>query len=103
MGSVLERGNHVINDDGTTHYKFKVPTLTMAGEKDGLMRVTRVAESWYHQIENIEDAQKNMFPVFTLEGASHWSFATGVPPSAVKKRDLRPEISESDAHQNFAS
>lgn len=56
MGSVLERGNHKINDDGTTHFKFNVPTLTMGGSKDGLMRITRVAESWYHQVENIEEA-----------------------------------------------
>jgi len=55
MGSVLERGNHKINDDGTTHFNFKVPTLTMGGSKDGLMRITRVAESWYHQVENIEE------------------------------------------------
>lgn len=56
MGSVLERGNHKINDDGTTHFNFNVPTLTMGGSKDGLMRITRVAESWYHQVENIEEA-----------------------------------------------
>lgn len=48
MGSVLERGTHEINENGETHFTFKVPTLTMAGEKDGLMRISRVAESWYH-------------------------------------------------------
>lgn len=56
MGSVLERGTHEINKDGTTHFNFSVPTLTMGGSLDGLMRITRVGESWFHQIENIEAA-----------------------------------------------
>jgi hypothetical protein len=38
-----------------------------------------------------------------LDGASHWSFASGTPPSAVMKKDLKPEISEEDAHKAFAS
>jgi len=103
MGSVLTRDNHKINEDGTTHFNFNVPTLTMGGSKDGLMRITRVAESWYHQIENIEATQANMFPVYGLDGASHWSFASGTPPGAVAKKDLKPEISEDDAHKAFAA
>jgi pimeloyl-ACP methyl ester carboxylesterase len=103
MGSVLTRGNHAINDDGTTHFDFNVPTLTMGGSKDGLMRITRVAESWWHQMENIEPAQANMFPVYGLDGATHWSFASGAAPSAVKKKDLKPEISDDVAHAAFAA
>ena len=44
-----------------------------------------------------------MFPVYGLDGASHWSFASGKPPKAVMKKDLKPEISEDDAHKAFAS
>lgn len=44
-----------------------------------------------------------MFPVFTLEGASHMSFMSGVPPEHVMKRDLRPEVTESEAQSAFAS
>lgn len=88
MGSVLLRSTHSINDDGTTHFDYPVPTLTMGGTKDGLLRISRVAESYWHQIENIEDAQKGMFPVYAVEGTSHMSFASGTPPSAVLKRDL---------------
>lgn len=43
-----------------------------------------------------------MFPVYALEGASHWSFGSGEAPSAVKKRDLNPEISDSAAYTAFA-
>ena len=103
MGSVLTRDNHTLNADGTTHFNYSVPTLTLGGTKDGLMRISRMAEAYYHQIENIEKAQAGMFPVFALEGASHMSFMAGTPPGLVMKRDLRPEISESDAHKAFAT
>ena len=48
MGSVLLRAHHSLNADGTTHFEFPSPVLTLGGTKDGLMRVTRVAESYYH-------------------------------------------------------
>jgi hypothetical protein len=48
MGSVLTRDNHSLNSDGTTHFDYTVPTLTLGGTKDGLSRITRVAEAYYH-------------------------------------------------------
>ena len=56
MGSVLLRDNHSINDDGSTHFDYDVPTLTLGGTKDGLMRVTRLTEAYWHSHENIEAA-----------------------------------------------
>merc|ERR1711957_977185 len=62
MGSVLTRDNHKMNKDGTTHFTMAVPSLTIGGTKDGLLRISRVAESWYHQRENIEKAQDGCTP-----------------------------------------
>mmetsp|Transcript_16752 Transcript_16752/g.11888 ORF Transcript_16752/g.11888 Transcript_16752/m.11888 type:complete len:107 (+) Transcript_16752:265-585(+) len=45
MGSVLQRKYRSIQSDGTTLFDFPVSTLTIGGTKDGLMRITRVAES----------------------------------------------------------
>ena len=56
MGSVLTRDRHSINDDGTTHFDYDVPTLTIGGTKDGLMRVSRLAEAYWHQYTNLESA-----------------------------------------------
>lgn len=54
MGSVLLRSNHSINDDGSTHWDYDVPTLSLAGTKDGLLRISRVAEAYWHQYTNIQ-------------------------------------------------
>lgn len=101
MGSVLLRDNHELNDDGTTHWKYDVPTLTLGGTKDGLMKVSRLAEAYWHQYINIEDAQKNLFPIYTLEGTTHMSYMTGEPPSAVFKKDLIPDVDDATARKSF--
>jgi len=50
MGSVLLRDTRSLNSDGKTEFKAGIPpTLTLAGEKDGLLRITRGAESYWHQ------------------------------------------------------
>lgn len=49
MGSVLLRNQREIQEDGKTSFKdFDVPVLTLAGEKDGLLRISRAAESYWH-------------------------------------------------------
>lgn len=85
MSSVLLRDRRSISaDDGTSFYNYDTPTLTIGGSKDGLMRVTRVAESYWHQVSNIYETQASMFPVEVLSGVAHYQFAGGVPPSFVQ-------------------
>lgn len=57
--------------------------MTIGGTKDGLMRISRIAESYWHQVTNIDPSQAEMFPVEALEGVAHYQFAGGVPPSFV--------------------
>ena len=102
MGSVLLRDQNSTNDDGTTHWDYNVPTLTMGGTKDGLMRVTRLTEAYWTQVKNVESAQAGMFPVFAMEGTSHMSYMTGDAPSAVKSRDLKPDVDGDTARTTFA-
>ena len=84
---------------------FPVPTLTLGGELDGLTRVTRIMEEYYHRIlmaKNMQAATK-LFPVAVIEGMSHFQFASGNIPSHVKNHDLKPEISYETAHALVAN
>ena len=47
--------------------------------------------------------QKGMFPVSVLEGVSHAQFGSGTPPSFVQKNDLRPDVTETDAHSKIGA
>ena len=51
----------------------------MAGSMDGLSRVTRAAEAYYHQIELAK--QTADFPVVVIEGMNHYQWASGAPPA----------------------
>ena len=102
MGSVLTREKRSINADGTSKFDYSVPTMTVGGTKDGLMRISRVSESFWHAHENIEDAQRNVFPVMAFEGVSHAQFSSGDMPINVRIHDLVPDVSETDAHNMVA-
>jgi len=74
MGSTLTRDHHSITDKGTTLFDYKTPTLQLSGVKDGLLRISRGAEAFWHQEKNIDKSQKGMFPVIALDYVSHASF-----------------------------
>ena len=97
MSSALLRDKRSIQDDGSTLFNYSIPTLTLAGSKDGLMRITRIAESYWHQVTNINSSQANMFPVVALEGVAHYQFAGGVPPSFVQDNDLKGDVDDGSA------
>lgn len=105
MGSVLLRKQREIQDDGKTSFKgFDIPVLTLVGEKDGLLRISRGAESFWHQHVNIKDEQKDQFPVVYVDGLSHAGFMdSSMLPSAVVSGDLKPEIEEKTGHNQVAN
>lgn len=100
-GQILT-GGFIARSNYYPKFSYPVTTLTMGGSLDGLARVTRaVAESFYQQITLANQAKA--FPVVVIEGMNHWQWASGDNISTlVKKRDLKAEISESDAHQTAA-
>lgn len=93
MGATLLRKYR----NGTMCDTYPIPTMMMSGTLDGLFRVTRQAESFYHYVTNHMEPPEQ-FPVVMFEGASHWSFGSGVAPGLVKSRDLKPELDEPTAH-----
>jgi hypothetical protein len=97
MSSAILRDKHSLQDDGSTLFSYSTPTLTIGGTKDGLMRITRIAESYYHQITNVTPAQAGLFPIDVLEGVSHYQFAGGEVPSFVQSNDLKADVADADA------
>ena len=93
LGSFLKRSYRNVT--------YPVPTMTIGGELDGLARVTRIMEEYYHRVLHASDERKiapATFPVVVVEGMSHMQFASGDPPSLVKDLDFKPEISYDEAH-----
>lgn len=87
---------------GYDNATFPLPTLTVGGEKDGNMRVSRVAQSSHiYRRQGPEVAAR--FPVVVIPGANHMSFASGAPPVNVAAVDLTPEISRADGHAAIAA
>ena len=83
---------------------YPAPTLTVSGELDGLCRVTRIMEAFYHSILHAHNRTYAVseFPVVIIAGMSHMQFASGNPPLLVKHEDLRPEISQETAHRQVS-
>lgn len=65
-GGILRDYRSNNNDTGLTHFEVVIPTMTIAGTKDGLYRVSRAAEGYWHGHMNIEADQKAKFPVIIV-------------------------------------
>lgn len=83
---------------------YPVPTLTMGGELDGLNRVTRIMEEYFHRmLHPSSSALVDLFPVIVIKGMNHFEFASGSMPFSVKERDLKAEISFDQAYSIVAT
>jgi len=95
MGGGLQ--GHRSNDDftGQTVFDYDTPTLTICGSKDGLYRVFRCAEGYFHQFLSIAPYQHGKYPIHLLQGGDHGSFMddTMPLPSLVQSKDLKPTLS----------
>lgn len=100
MGGGIMRDHRTNNNaTGLTEWEFPLPTLTLVGSKDGLYRVTRAAEGYFHQYLNVDPSQKGRFPMDLLIGGDHGSFMDeSMLPSFVVNHDLRPEMSQATAY-----
>lgn len=103
MGSFIGRSRR---SRTTGHVAYPVPSITLAGELDGLARVSRTgAEAFYAQIVTAPDRQAAIanMSVVVLPGVSHMQFASGTPPALVQARDLMPEVTYDEAHHTAAT
>ncbi|XP_065190022.1 uncharacterized protein LOC135820899 [Sycon ciliatum] len=85
-------------------WQYPVSTLTVGGELDGLSRITRLAESYWHQVLHpYPGAGPDRFPLVVLPGVTHFQFASGAPPYTVRERDFKPEVTLEAAQGMIAS
>ena len=77
--------------------------MSIAGTRDGLSRLSRTAESYWHQVQNIQASQANQFPVALLDGVSHYQFASETIPSTVQDGDLKPTVDLATAHAEIGA
>lgn len=83
MGSVLLRDTRFVHTNGKSLYDFPIPTIQIGGTRDGLMRISRVAEEYWHSVQNIDSSQAGMFPTVAFEGVAHHTFMSAPFPSFV--------------------
>ena len=103
LGSFLPQSlREITNPEGQSKINFPSKVLTIANELDGLCRIMRMAEAYYHSIENVVKEGVDRYPVVVIKGASHLQFASGEPPTFVKSNDLKAEISLEEAHQRIS-
>ena len=97
MGAFLQRANRDVT--------YPVRTLMVSGDLDGVCRVTRIMEEYYHRIylnrDNMETAVAT-YPIVVVRGMNHFQFASGEIPAGIKELDFKPEITDDQAHESVA-
>lgn len=99
MGGSLQR-NKYYNDNSTGNsvMTMNIPTLVLAGSRDGLYRISRNAESYFHMVANIEKKQANDYDVIVLKGVNHGRFCDAKYNSDfVKSHDLVSTVDQQTA------
>lgn len=104
LGAFIPRAHYAADTTRTvssTEGSYPVPTLTVAGELDGVARLTRAAvEPLFKQILLAQDRDQAVadFPVVLLEGVSHVQLADGNCSSTdLLRQDLKPEVDQATA------
>lgn len=84
----------------TSEPDYFLPTLTIGGELDGAVRITRIAEAFYTQRNQPQN------PVVVVSGMAHASVLDAAQAASFPKRmtdvDLKPEITVDSASRQVA-
>eukprot|EP00756_Hemistasia_phaeocysticola_P038525 Hpha_TRINITY_DN16764_c2_g2::TRINITY_DN16764_c2_g2_i1::g.78088::m.78088 len=89
-GGYLPDGVHDCPGPAVPEPAYAVPSLTVGGELDGVVRIARIAEAWYTQ-QGTPQHQ-----VAAVDGMNHAALLDSTP-DAVQARDLAGEISAVEA------
>jgi hypothetical protein len=67
------------------------------------MRISRVAEEYWHSTLNIESSQAKSYPTIAIEGAAHHSFMSAPYPSFVVSSDLKDQLNQDESHSQVGN
>lgn len=101
MASSIQRKYVTIQKNGKSKIELgntNVPIMLLGAELDGLNRLSRFAESYYHTNVNVNEAQNNQFTSIVMRGMNHAQFANvdNKQPDFILKNDLKSETSQDD-------
>jgi hypothetical protein len=102
FGSYLTRQYRAPTDDQPAYF---VPTISVVGELDGLARVSRFAEAYWHQQVHAPPINRTEFPVIVVQGMNHGQFGSyiGTPPGLIGIFDLVAETPLDVAQEEAAA
>lgn len=99
-------GSYLSSINGYAVNRYSKPVLTLAGELDGLTRITRIAQSWTEMeayVASESPTAKYYRPVIALAGVTHSQFCSNVNVTSFGLKDHCPEVSLPDAHAAIGS
>ena len=81
------------------------PQLTLCGDLDGMVRTSRIAEDFHHNIIAKGDTEETRLfhSTVLVKGMNHFAFLSGKAPFMKQFRDLETEISVSHASSEVSS
>jgi len=79
---------------------FPVPVLTAIGELDG-GGLSYLRREW-EETQDLPEEKKQLTKTIIVPQVNHGQVASGELPDSVIENDINPELSESDAHRNYA-
>ena len=91
VGGCLSDGVHNCSSSPVSSPSYPLSTLTIGGELDGVVRVARIAESWYTQRALPQHS------VALVSGMNHADLSNGTLPVSIASRDLPSELGPSAA------
>lgn len=94
LASSIQRGLVTIQKDGSSLIDIgPTPIMVIGAELDGLNRVSRFAESFYHTDINLNNQQKGKFITLLMKGMNHAQFANekAQQPVYIRNDDLKAE------------
>jgi len=94
-GGYLPDGVHACSGPEVPTPTYQIPTLTIGGSLDGVVRVSRIAEAWYTQ------QGSSVHQVALVEGMNHGD-VMDIIPDAVNQMDLPSEIGSEAARAAVA-